>query len=78
MAMDSETDEKVQLFNPRRDEWRKHFVWSADKLQILGLTAIGRATVEALQFNRERILSVRAADVEVGRHPPEGDPVLEE
>lgn len=35
-------------------------------------------TVEALQFNRERVLNVRAADVEVGRHPPEGDSVLEE
>jgi len=39
------------------------------------LTAIGRATAALLEFNRERALLIRSADVSVNRHPPEGDPI---
>lgn len=76
-AIDPETGETVPLFNPRQDNWREHFVWSVDKLQVVGLTAIGRATIATLSLNRERILHIRAADVEMGRHPPVDDPVAE-
>jgi 5-methylcytosine-specific restriction endonuclease McrA len=74
-ALDRETGIIVPLFNPRVHAWAEHFIWSADGLQILPLTAIGRATVELLALNRERILRIRAADVSVNRHPPEGDPI---
>jgi HNH endonuclease len=66
---------EVALFNPRGDIWSEHFIWSADGLQILGLTATGRATVAALDLNRERVLAIRQADLAIGRHPPEGDRV---
>lgn len=78
MATDPQTGQEAPLFNPRQEAWAKHFIWSADRTQILGLTALGRATIEALRLNRERILNLRAADAEVGRHPPEGDPRLEQ
>jgi 5-methylcytosine-specific restriction endonuclease McrA len=74
-ALDPQTDERVSLFNPRTQNWQEHFIWSADCLKIVGLTALGRATVEALRLNRERILAIRAADKTVGRHPPLEDPV---
>jgi len=77
-ASDPETSRKVDLFNPRCDNWGEHFAWSADGLQIVGVTATGRATVEALALNRERVINIRAADRMVGRHPPSGDPVLAE
>ena len=67
----------VALFNPRLDDWSQHFIWSADGLLLIGLTEIGKATVLALAMNRERVLNIRAADREVGRHPPEGDPVVQ-
>jgi hypothetical protein len=76
-ASDPDSGVQVSLFNPRQDEWRDHFVWSADGLQIFGLTAVGRATVEVLALNRERVIRIRAADQIIGRHPPPGDPVLE-
>jgi hypothetical protein len=41
-----------------------------DGLSILAQTAIGRATVATLELNRERLRQIRAADAEVGRHPP--------
>lgn len=74
-ALDPDSGEQVPFFNPRQDDWSEHFTWSADGLLIVGLTAVGRATVEALEVNRERAVSIRAADQIVGRHPPPGDPV---
>lgn len=74
-AVDPESGETVPLFNPRQYSWREHFVWSIDKLQVVGLTTIGRATIVALDLNRERIIRIRAADLEIGRHPPANDPV---
>lgn len=71
-----QTGQDVPLFNPRQDKWSDHFIWSADGLHIIPLTAIGRATVELLDLNRERVLRIRAADVSINRHPPASDPVL--
>ncbi|MHC5611853.1 MAG: hypothetical protein ACYTXA_12765 [Nostoc sp.] len=48
---------------------------STDTLSIIGLTPTGRATVAALAFNRARIINIRAADREIGRHPPPDDPI---
>jgi hypothetical protein len=74
-ALDPGSEMQVPLFNPRQDEWSDHFVWSADGLQVVGLTAVGRATIAALALNRERVIRIRAADQVVGRHPPSSDPV---
>jgi hypothetical protein len=65
----------VPLFNPRTQLWSEHFCWSTDGLLVLPQTPVGRATVALLELNRERILKIRRADVEVGRHPPVTDPV---
>jgi len=74
-AVDPISGEEVPLFNPRRDRWDEHFIWSADGLSIIGLTPTGRATVVALALNRAWAIDIRAADLAVGRHPPPGDPV---
>jgi hypothetical protein len=74
-ALDPVTGEEVPLFNPRKDVWNEHFIWSENRLFIIGLTPVGRATVDILQLNRERVINIRAADVAVGRHPPEGDSI---
>ena len=74
-ALDPDSGEEVPLFDPRRDAWSEHFIWSSDVLFTIGLTPTGPATVEALGLNRERVINIRAADRMVGRHPPSGDPV---
>jgi hypothetical protein len=61
------------LFDPRADPWNDHFAWAVNGLEIVGLSPVGRATVEALELNRERLKQIRAADLVVGRHPPSGD-----
>ena len=74
-AIDEQLGAEVALFNPRSDSWQEHFIWSADGVSIIGLTATGRVTITALAFNRERIINIRAADKEIGRHPPPGDKI---
>jgi HNH endonuclease len=74
-ALDPKSETEVPLFNPRQDSWGEHFRWSMDGLIIIGMTAIGRATVTALLLNRDRVIPIRAADLEIGRHPPLNDPI---
>jgi hypothetical protein len=72
-AVDPQSNQEVPLFNPHQQSWNAHFIWSANTLSIIGLTPTGRATVKALALNRGRVLNIRAADKEIGRHPPAGD-----
>lgn len=74
-AFDEATDQLVALFNPRAQEWLEHFMWSSNGLLIVPRTATGRITVGLLELNRERIHSIRSADVAVGRHPPLQDSI---
>ncbi|NUO82190.1 HNH endonuclease [candidate division KSB1 bacterium] len=67
-ALDIVSGDDVQLYNPRRDSWNTHFEWHGD--YIIGLTATGRATVEALKLNRTLALAIRHEEAMLGRHPP--------
>jgi hypothetical protein len=60
----------VKLFNPRKQVWSDHFEWIDGGTRILGLTAVGRATVAALQLNREALVISRKKWVSAGWHPP--------
>lgn len=64
-------DEVVYIFNPRQQRGNTHFVWNA--VEAIGLTAIGRATVLALDLNRSTILAIRAEEELRARHPPRED-----
>jgi hypothetical protein len=69
-ARDPQTGRVVRLFNPRRQQWSRHFAWSPDFLLILGRTATGRATVQALRLNRPELLNLRRVLHPLGEHPP--------
>ena len=58
-ALDPVSGRVVTLFHPKQDTWPHHFAWSADGAHIIGLTPTGRATVEALRFNRSAIVQLR-------------------
>jgi len=64
-------DEVVYIFNARQQRWNTHFVWNA--VEAIGLTAIGRATVQALDLNRSSMWAIRAEEELRGRHPPPED-----
>lgn len=69
-ALDPETDEIVPLFDPRTQEWNEHFEWSLNGTMLLGLTPTGRATIQRLKINRDRMIGTRVNWVFFGLHPP--------
>jgi 5-methylcytosine-specific restriction endonuclease McrA len=69
-AWDPETGKLVPLYHPRQQSWSDHFAWSSDFLRVVGRTATGRATVEALHLNREGLLNLRRILHKEGEHPP--------
>jgi hypothetical protein len=60
----------AKLFNPRGESWNHHFRWI--DLQIVGITASGRATIAALGLNNSEHLIIRYFELTLGRHPPPG------
>ncbi len=70
-AIDPLSKTAVALFNPRTQIWVDHFRWSKDGIYIIGLTPIGRATIEALHLSDDpQALTVRRYWVVAGWHPP--------
>lgn len=69
-GIDFITGVKTNLFNPREQKWKKHFAWSNNLLEIIGITAIGRVTVEILKLNRTELQNLRQLLTIVGKHPP--------
>lgn len=58
-GIDPRTGRLTRLFNPRTDIWTDHFARRGR--QILGITAIGRTTVQVLAMNAEERLRARPA-----------------
>jgi 5-methylcytosine-specific restriction endonuclease McrA len=54
---DPETRLLTELFHPRRHRWSDHFRWQ-DAL-LVGITPIGRTTIEVLQMNSEERVQLR-------------------
>jgi hypothetical protein len=68
-GLDSLTGLKSPIFNPRKDVWSEHFIWTDDFAIIQGITPQGRATVDLLQMNRIGLVNVRKALRAYGVHP---------
>ena len=64
------TGEIVDLFNPRKQEWTENFKWSDDALEMLGITATGRVTIDELKLNRIELQNLRNLLAGAGKHPP--------
>lgn len=67
-SLDPATDVITPLFNPRVQTWTDHFTLAGP--QIIGLTAVGRATVVLLRLNDARRVVQRQLLIDVGRYPP--------
>lgn len=61
---------KTRLFHPRNDYWLDHFQWNGDESLVIGITAIGRTTVDLLEMNREGNVNLRLLLQLVDLHPP--------
>ena len=67
-GIDPKTNRPTRLFHPRKDRWKEHFRWRAER--VVGITALGRATIVALAMNHEVQLRARRALTREGLFPP--------
>lgn len=67
-AVDPITGEGAQLFHPRLHAWNDHFQ-AVESGEIIGLTAIGRATVASLSTNRVLAVAIRREEFARDRWP---------
>lgn len=58
------------LFDPRRHLWPDHFRWTTAGDVIIGITPIGRTTVQVMSLNRPELVRARRLWVAAGWHPP--------
>src|SRR5215475_4753314 len=58
-TIDLTTDELIPLFNPRKQNWSDHFGFS--DAQIVGISAIGDATIRLLRMNDPDRVMLRKA-----------------
>jgi hypothetical protein len=56
---DPKTGRLIRFFNLRIDDWERHFHWSNNCEQLLGRTAIGRATIANLKMNDKLLQEAR-------------------
>ena len=64
---DPETGQLVGLFHPRTDTWAEHFAWYSAVL--IGLTPVGRATIDVLRINDPERVENRRLLREAGEWP---------
>ena len=69
-ARDLDTDQEIELFNPRIQTWLEHFEWIDDGLRVRGTTAVGRVTIVRLKINQPRLVRARKNWIMSGTHPP--------
>lgn len=65
---DPDSGELVFLFNPRLNDWDTHFRWNG--YELVGQSAVGRATISALDLNHPRRLRIRQAEEIFDLFPP--------
>lgn len=54
---DESTGAIVRLFHPRNDVWSEHFAWLGP--QLIGLTDVGRVTIDVLRINDSDAIEFR-------------------
>ena len=67
-TIDWASEAVIPLFNPRKHTWREHFRLAG--AQIVGITAIGQATVRLLRLNDPARVAYRQVLIEAGLYPP--------
>jgi len=70
-ALDPLTGKLTSLYHPRKHIWKEHFKWNENYTKLVGLSAIGRTTIQKLKLNREGVINQRRVLAKLGLHPPE-------
>jgi hypothetical protein len=68
-VVDPDSGAMVAIFRPPDEPWHIHFRF--DGFMIVGQSATGRATADALNFNHPRRIKIRRAEALFGLFPPD-------
>jgi hypothetical protein len=68
-ATDSVSNVTTPLFNPRKQSWSNHFSTDDETLKLIGITAVGRVTIDSLRMNSPEQLFSRKLWLELGIFP---------
>lgn len=68
-AFDPVSGQDTLLFNPRQHSWNNHFGWNDDYSMLIGISPIGRVTIETLRLNRDGVVNMRKLLRSLGLHP---------
>ena len=60
---------EVQFFHPRQNLWGEHFQIDTEAGMIIGITAIGKVTVENLDMNSSAQVAARKLWIRLGLFP---------
>jgi hypothetical protein len=66
-GIDPESGELSALFNPRIHRWADHFQWQGPLL--VGVTSIGRTTIDVLEINSSDYVRLRESLADEGLFP---------
>jgi len=66
-GVDPQTGKVIRLFDPRRQNWKRHFRWNGAIL--VGKTQIGRATIQVLRINLPIRVALRQSLIDIGVFP---------
>lgn len=68
-GINPETGAETRFFNPREDTWHEHFQIETQSGAIVGITAIARVTIAALEINSPLQLAARQIWIRIGLFP---------
>jgi HNH endonuclease len=67
VAPDSNTE--VRFFQPRQNQWNEHFQVDTESGVVMGITAVGKVTVENLEMNSTAQVAARQLWIRLGLFP---------
>jgi len=67
-GLDGVSGKLKPLFNPRRQQWSRHFRWEG--AYLIGRTPTGRVTIELLKINDPFRVELREELIDEGLFPP--------
>jgi hypothetical protein len=68
-GIDSDSNIEVQFFHPRQNLWSEHFQIDMQAGMVMGITAVGKVTVENLKMNSAAQVAARNLWIRLGLFP---------
>lgn len=67
IAPDANTE--VRFFHPRQNQWNEHFQVETESGIVMGITAVGKVTIENLEMNSAAQVAARKLWIRLGLFP---------